>query len=855
MLAPRAVVRSAAWPIETVDSFAAPALAQSAEAVLALESAAVARREEVESTLHAAVPTMAERDARRYVLAVKRHVHAASSPLPAPRAELLTRLDPEVARVIAAEDEQRRALAAARAEFESAYVRTLDRQLATLHQMTRTDRFQRALLIANLAVGRAWRDDRARQPKRQRHLETTIFHYLMRACGRATPNGAWAGVAPVVLAGSPSDIPSDAQSVGEAGVSPARSLTVKDAPPQYRAALSLQPFDVMLRALSRERRYHWQSPLHLNPTLQVDAAGGWTYDEDRAGLHQPRRLPGQPLLAAMLDAFADNQPRVAAPLVDAIVSLSPNADLRIALERLLDWLVDHDVLRTPLRLQPLAPDAWTALDGVLDWLLEPEQSQWRAAIASLRMGCRRLEDLEVLPPDEVEHVLSLMHAEVGTLWASAGLDGPLPEPLVHVDMRVPFAVTWSAVGVEQAARTVRALITFHAADGGAELFRRQSLADIARVLRACGGEAPALEVLERIAWSVPPRARGADLEQSDTLEFILGQMPPDSPLGLQARDYCQRWQRDLESCWGDAVCRLPERPPAPEVLPGPGGAVLLRLADEHDWWIGPGRPETALFAARFASLLGRFLMDAYTPTVGPGVVATEIVGWDPFNPNAGLHSALTERTLSGEELADVRLRLDPRFERVWMRRAPSADLIGPVYASGADIGFHDARGRLLQVLTASHGWEFPSFQTPALRKERELWQHTPRLTLVGGEVLRPERWILDRATIERLRAAVDADRYMLWRREVSARRIPDLVHVKCGPHQTEVLLRTDSPLAVRCLLESYAVQAPWMEVSEVPGAPRQWPVRDASGRHYLAELGVSWFAEGYWQAATPDAGS
>jgi len=186
-----------------------------------------------------------------------------------------------------------------------------------------------------------------------------------------------------------------------------------------------------------------------------------------------------------------------------------------------------------------------------------------------------------------------------------------------------------------------------------------------------------------------------------------------------------------------------------------------------------------------------------------------------------------------------------------MRHARSPHVIAPIYASGADIGFNDARGRLLQIVTASHGWEFPAFQTPALRKEREGWQHAPRLVLASCDVLRPERWILDRATIERIREATDAERYALWRQALARRGIPELVHVKCGPHQTEVLLRTDSPLAVRCLLESYAVQAPWIEMSELPGSPRHWPVRDESGKHYLAELGVTWFAEDYWQAAAP----
>ena len=43
--------------------------------------------------------------------------------------------------------------------------------------------------------------------------------------------------------------------------------------------------------------------------------------------------------------------------------------------------------------------------------------------------------------------------------------------------------------------------------------------------------APAEIVLDRLAWQVPPQPRGADADLADTLEFVLGQMPPDSSLG------------------------------------------------------------------------------------------------------------------------------------------------------------------------------------------------------------------------------------------------------------------------------------------------------------------------------------
>jgi hypothetical protein len=47
-----------------------------------------------------------------------------------------------------------------------------------------------------------------------------------------------------------------------------------------------------------------------------------------------------------------------------------------------------------------------------------------------------------------------------------------------------------------------------------------------------------------------------------------------------------------------------------------------------------------------------------------------------------------------------------------------------------------------------------------------------------------------------------------------------------------------------------------MIVTELPGQPAAWPVRDAAGQHYLAELAVTWYADDYWTLAPPvEAGS
>jgi hypothetical protein len=83
----------------------------------------------------------------------------------------------------------------------------------------------------------------------------------MRAAGRPTPHGAWAGVAPV----SPSAI----------GGAPLLAASPKKT--RYDVAVNLLPFALMLRALGGLRRYRHGYPLRLNPTLQP-TGDAWRYE-------------------------------------------------------------------------------------------------------------------------------------------------------------------------------------------------------------------------------------------------------------------------------------------------------------------------------------------------------------------------------------------------------------------------------------------------------------------------------------------------------------------------------------------------------------------------------------------------
>jgi hypothetical protein len=859
-----AVLRAAAWPIETTDAFAAPDLAGAAAALLAAERRILDRRAKVVEALHAAVPTTPAREPRAYLLALKRRVHAGSAPLPAPSPEIETVLAaaPALAALVAEEAAARRALADQRGAFARDYQRVLARQRAALRAAAAEPRFQRALAFANPGAFRRWQVAPAgtgATAARTRRAEATVFHYLMRAAGRSTPQGAWAGVAPVAPVGAAAD--SDGL------------VAVRAASARCAANVSIQPFAAILQAFTRRPRYRRGYPLRLNPTLFPDGAG-WRYERRQADDAAWAVLPDEPVYRLVVGYFADGHARPVEPLLAELEqSAGGRAGVRETLERVVEALLDRDVLCCDLALPTVASNVWDALTAVTPRLVEPERTRWSEAVGRARALCERLAaEFDRLPPAGIDDLRQAIEAEAQALWEWAGLAGTVPRPLVHLDCRVPFEVTWNADQAAAAREAVRALLAFHAADGDAELFRRQSLRTIAE---ACDGvgEAPLLPLLASggLGWwrTLAPRlaAKEADPGAAPFSRegVFASRFAPDERLHEQVHARCAAWERLVAPVHHQRCYTLPDTALHPAPRPGPAGAVLLSLSGDGHVWTGWGRPQPGIFATRLADLLSD-PPGAEAPMIGAlrecaataaraGVTLAEVIGDDPFNPNAALRPALSGARLEPHgppetSLRDVRLVLDASG-RPWLRRPQAPGWVLPVYNSGATIGYEDACSWLLLTLALGHGWEFVSFGFPGLPAEITRWQHLPRLELPGGAVLSRERWTIDGATVARLAGSDEPTRYLAWRAETERRGLPDLVHVRCGPDAPELLLRTDSPLAIRCLFDTVAARAPWIVVTELPSRPDTWPVRDELGQHYLAELAVTWYADDYWALAPP----
>src|SRR5258708_33192102 len=139
-----AMLRAAAWPIETVQIFSAPHLAVAARAVIASESIVLQHREATIEALYNLIPAVGNKRTRAHLLALKRRLYTTTLPLPRQSADIESELVkwPKVAMLLKDETRIRMVLAQRRAAFEESYANELARQQVALRDAASTLKFQ-----------------------------------------------------------------------------------------------------------------------------------------------------------------------------------------------------------------------------------------------------------------------------------------------------------------------------------------------------------------------------------------------------------------------------------------------------------------------------------------------------------------------------------------------------------------------------------------------------------------------------------------------------------------------------------------------------------------------------------------
>ena len=178
--------RIARWPVETIDGLQSPLFAQAVDSWIADDEAIRIEGAALAEELYPLVPAIPDRTARARVLAMRRALHRDSNPVITPED-----LCGPLAAKLREHADRRARHAGARVMLATQYESVLRAEQAALWQIASENEFKKALCLASPGTYEEFN----RTPEQPNwRLIRTLFQYAVRAVGRATPNGLWAGV-------------------------------------------------------------------------------------------------------------------------------------------------------------------------------------------------------------------------------------------------------------------------------------------------------------------------------------------------------------------------------------------------------------------------------------------------------------------------------------------------------------------------------------------------------------------------------------------------------------------------------------------------------------------------------------
>ena len=716
------------------------------------------------------------------------------------------------------------------------YAAATSAQRDVLAELTTTAGFDRALTLANAEVAQRWRDcgGRVRSAKsRHRRLEATVVRFLCRAAGRATPQGAWAGVCAVT------DAPG-----GD------RLVSVAPAPGAWVVAPSLAPFAALCSWIGAGEPYLRKGRFALDPTLhrrqdrwRILGPGGW------------RELPEHPFLdslVAWLHGAGEPERGALQPFVASLAS-APASEAGVW--EALAGLRSTGVIRPVLRVDPVGEGAAAILRRTAADLPDAMRHPWLDAVTALEAAAGALSrDLGEIDGAETTRRLGGAAAVLAELWQRLNVPGCPPGGAsgLRVDRVAPFAAHWSAAGREVVSSAVAELLEIHAADGAAEHYRRQ---DVARLRSGS-----LLDELWRLT-TLAPSARA-----SEALPPLPGGTLTRA--GVVAAHYGRRDRFAVEERWdvlaagagggpvvvGAAALTGPWSVPDDADLPRCGAQVLV--VDGSTVHLGWGRPQPLLFAGRHLDLgvAASTSAELAADLARSGCELTDVVVRDPQSLDASVRLPTTPMLdLSDRaQVAELDLVVDTESRTVEVRQAGRPLLVSTASAVGSS--GRDPLSILGELLTNVHGWEMLSFGLPLTEAETVGRQPIAAVHTPSGHVLRTRRVALDPDWVEAARALVPVERYRAWVAALRAAGLAGstgtpgsgawaagnetagLVSVQCG-QEPPLVVPASSPLAVEALFGVLRAGS-WVVVADIAPATL---VVDGTGRQHVAELAVSWW--------------
>jgi hypothetical protein len=835
-----AVLRVAGWPIESLDGLRSRQLTKRIDDWIASEDDIRRSSDLLAVELYKIIPLIDERAARRAALDLKRCLHGSLEPVPDRLTEnvlknhkILQAIRPAIRTVVACRSQH----AAERAEIEQAHAIELERASTALEGIVSDARFQRALCLASPSVFRQWQaTHRGSISRRSRlRLQGTLHRYLMRAVGRATPNGLWAGVA--------------LENMTEQAVVP---LQVRAAPSAIRVSPALRIFSRALDHLNRRCPWIDELAWRCNPTLNRLNQETWEFGTFAGGYWSGRRIAHYEHLAFLHAHFSPADRPSLGDIEVALCNCFPGMAPPVA-RKLCELWIDAGILWSTACLPCFFTDGWQALDAMIETLPAREQPLWRQCRKTLRLIADNVETaIDTLEARTLRDLFDKARQAAIEVLGRYGTTIAPDEDVLVVDQKAPFRFSISRDLVSQIEEKLRLYWRFDRYGLG-ELETRMAIGHFFGGLPR-NTRTPLSEFLGR-GSEIDPAQRAWSWQ-----ERVLSKA--SSEFARPAKAAFARWERELEPAVDHRVHRLAieAMPVSAPALP-PGSALLILGRSERGaiLRIGGLTPEPSFFYSRFSHLFGE--CDAFLGWQRT-VVAASAARWpalrfcdlairNHFNPNVTARPAVAECMIDPFDskglLRRATIAPNHRGRPVLRDSAATTELLIPSARSAAYLGGLDRFASVLASISFFLGRPALLAPIPRLTREIEIWHHLPRLML-DDAVISPERWTPDASLGSTLANARGAERLIQWRRFVRKAGLPDLVYTFQGRHQTESLAATDSAITVELLGQELQAHGPSLRIQELFPAPDDFVVRGDDGCRYLAELAVPWSADAaFWQ--------
>jgi hypothetical protein len=848
-----AILRIAGWPIETLDDLRSQPLVKRIDDWIGNGEIICHESEALALELYQAIPRLGDREIRRLLLDLKRLLHRTVQPPPEHLVDRLLKHDSirqTVGPALLVAMDRRRSHAAERANIELAHAAELERAGNALEGLTSDDRFLRALCLASPSTFQQWQNARKGSTDRRnrQRLQATLHRYLMRAIGRATPNGLWAGIALEDMA-TEATLP----------------LQLAAAAPINRVSPALAVFVRGLENLVRQRPWMDALTWRRNPTLSRIDSHVWEFGTFADGRWCVRRIAHHAPLDLLVERFSPTDQLTLHEIADRFCGHFPNLTPAVTRQFIGAW-IDAGLLWSTTALPAFYTDTWQALDAIIDGLPPMEKPIWRDCRQNLKQIANEIEaSIDRLEPDSLQRLLEDARVAVATVLCRYQATVPPGQHVLVLDRTAPVRFSVSP-GLCQA---IEARLRDYWG------FDRYGLGEIetqVAIHHFFGGivpqaHVPLCEFLTRGAEPDPSE------QKKSWQDRVLSRATSERLPG--AREAFGRWERELEPCFTERTHRLATEPvsAAPTALP-PGSALLLLGVSDRGMAlrIGGLTPEPCFFYSRFSHLFSDRdrAPDAFL-TWQRTAIADAASRW----PRLEFHDVAIRNHFSPNVVARPRVAarmldpLDPESQllqqatiscnstgRPILCAAGSTRLLLPCARSAAVLGGLDRFASVLAAVSFFHGRPPLLAPMPRLAREIDDWHHLPRLML-ADTVISAERWTPKTSFAMSLAEARGAERLIRWRRFVRERGLPDLVYTFQGRHQTESLLATDSAIGVELLGQELKAQGPSIRIQELFPAADNFVVRDSEGKRYLAELAVAWSGdEAFWRnyadSASPD---